>query len=231
MHTMSWLCVLLTLGGAPVRAEEPPSAGPSIARSTRAQTADEPPTNEPALDAQPAIGEPPDARPVGKEPTLAEVRRATLRYAGLDARPERSWARRTRWAGLLPQLTMRVSRDLGRDEGLSRASSGTERLDVGSDEDLSLEFKAVWQLDRLVFDDLEMRAAQIAQTQHRERLRLLAQVTSLYYQRRKLLLPPATAEKPGEAQARAVALEELCAQLDALTGGFYARARGGCGHR
>lgn len=160
------------------------------------------------------------AETIPREPSLAEIHRAALRHAGLDDEPERGWARRTRLAGLMPILSLRASSGTAHDEGLSRASSGTERLDIGVDRDLSFEAKAVWRLDRLLFDDVEIRAVQMARQRHRARMELLAQITTLYYQRRKLQL----AKGAKDDAARALAIEELAAQLDALTGGYFRRA-------
>ena len=163
------------------------------------------------------------AETVQREPSLAEIHRAAIRHAGLDEQPERGWARRTRLAGLMPVLSLRAKSGTAHDEDLSRASSGTERFDVAMDRDLSFEAKAVWQLDRLLFDDVEIRAVQMARQRHRARMELLAQITTLYYQRRKLQLAQA-AKGDGDA-ARALAIEELTAQLDMLTGGHFSRTR------
>src|SRR5690606_16759134 len=121
-----------------------------------------------------------------REPRLDEIRTAALRYAGLDGRPEKSWSRRARMAGLLPALTLQAHRGTAEDEELSRSSTGTQKLDVGTGADLDVEARAVWQLDRLVFDEAELRALQTAQKLHRDRIQLLSQVTTVYFQRRKL---------------------------------------------
>jgi hypothetical protein len=159
-----------------------------------------------------------------REPPLADVRDAALRHAGLDRHPERAWARRTRLAGLMPVLTVGISQDLAHDQDLSRQSSGTERLDIGTDRDLGVEARAVWRLDRLLFDEAEVRALQTAQRQHQERLDLMLRVTSIYYQRRKLQLVQHRGGKDANGIAHALAIEELTDQLDALTGGYFRRA-------
>lgn len=158
------------------------------------------------------------------EPPLAEVHAAALRHAGLDRDPASGWARRARLAGLLPVLTVSLSRDLAQDADLSRESSGKESLDIGTNRDLGVDARAVWRLDRLLYDDAELRALQATQRQRQERLELLLRVTSIYYQRRKLQL--AQGRDPNEASRvdRLLAIEELTDQLDALTGGDFRRA-------
>ncbi|ACY16398.1 hypothetical protein Hoch_3899 [Haliangium ochraceum DSM 14365] len=159
------------------------------------------------------------------EPTLADLRRAALRFAGLDHHPERTWVRRSRLAGLLPDLSLSLDRDLARDEDLSRSSSGTQRLDRGTDEDLSLQARAVWRFDRLLFDDVELRILQIAQQRQRERTELLMQVTRIYYQRQRLQLALGRAGNKTPPAEQALAIEELGEQLDALTGGYFRHAQ------
>ena len=141
------------------------------------------------------------------EPSLDQVRRAALRYAGLADRAELSWTRRTRLAGLLPVVTVRVLHGTSQDEDLSRSSTGTQRLDLSDDQDTTLEARAVWRLDRLVFDESELRATQASWRLHHERLALLARVTSLYYQRRKLQLTAPAAES-GRSALEQLALAE-----------------------
>ncbi|HWN66760.1 MAG TPA: hypothetical protein VNM90_03920 [Haliangium sp.] len=159
-----------------------------------------------------------------REPTLAEVRDAALRHAGLDHHPERAWARRTRLAGLMPVLTVSLQRDLAQDADLSRESTGKESLDIGTNRDIGLEARAVWRLDRLLYDDAEVRALQMAQRQHQERLDLLMRVTSIYYQRRKLQLAQQRGGNEATRSDQLLAIEELTDQLDALTGGHFRRA-------
>lgn len=159
-----------------------------------------------------------------REPTLAEIRDAALRHAGLDRHPERAWARRARLAGLMPVVTVSLQRDLAHDADLSRESSGKESLDIGTNRDIGLEARAVWRLDRLLYDDAEIRALQTAQRQHQERLDLVMRVTSIYYQRRKLQLAQSRGGSEASRMDQSLALDELTDQLDALTGGYFRRA-------
>jgi hypothetical protein len=159
-----------------------------------------------------------------REPTLAEIRDAALRHAGLDRHPERAWARRARLAGLMPVVTVSLQRDLAHDADLSRESSGKESLDIGTNRDIGLEARAVWRLDRLLYDDAEIRALQTAQRQHQERLDLVMRVTSIYYQRRKLQLAQGRGGSEASRMDQILAIDELTDQLDALTGGYFRHA-------
>jgi hypothetical protein len=156
-----------------------------------------------------------------REPKLTAVRDAALRYAGLHQHPERAWSRRTRLAGLMPTLTVSINHDLAHDADVSRQSTGKEELAVGTGEDLGFEARAVWRLDRLLFDEAEVRVLQVAQRQHQERIELLTRVTSIYYQRRKLQVARLRGGKDAGSIDQLLAIEELTDQLDALTGGYF----------
>lgn len=160
-----------------------------------------------------------------REPALGEVRAAALRYAGLGDAPAASWSRRARSAALLPTLSLRARVGQAHDEDHTRQSTGAERLNIASDEDLVYEARAVWKLDRLVFDDAEIRAAQTGQRLHQARLQLLSQVTAIFYQRRRLQLEEVLdrADDPATSAGRAIEIAELTAQLDALTNGYFSR--------
>lgn len=156
------------------------------------------------------------------EPALAEVCAAALRHAGLHTDGERAWSRRARLSALLPTVTIRADQSQAQDEERSRSSAGTERLDRGADAELSMEVRASWRLDQAVFHDAEIRAVQAARRLHQERALLVAHVTSLYFQRRKLqiaaILQPTT--DPGKRILADLAIEELTAQIDGITGGY-----------
>jgi hypothetical protein len=159
------------------------------------------------------------------EPTVEELRAAARRHAGLEPGRARGWARRARLAGLVPQLTLRLLRSFERDEGVT-STSAVDRLDVDLGNDLVLEGRATWDLGRLVFDPAELRAAREGARLRVDLTNLEAEVTRLYFQRRRaqvemVLNPPAD---PTEETRRRLDLEELGAQIDTLTGGALTRA-------
>jgi hypothetical protein len=158
------------------------------------------------------------------EPTAAATVRAALRHAGLAHRPEVSMRRRARLAAALPTLSLKAARQTDWDE-----ASG-DRADVVGDvgQEVVLEARATWRLDRLVFDGAELRTVALGQQRARARAALASETTSLYYKRRALQVdqlwhPPETIEEQIKDE---LALEELTAQLDALTGGWWSDQRG-----
>jgi hypothetical protein len=158
------------------------------------------------------------ARLERSEPIVDDVVAAALRYAGLAERPETGLRRRARLAAALPTLTLAASRDTTWAE----ADAGA-RIVGDVDRELVFEARATWRLDRLVFDGAELRAHALGQQRARARAAVAAQTTALFYRRRAAQLEamwtaPAT---PAEQVRRDLAIEELSAQLDALTGGWW----------
>ena len=128
------VAALVLAAGLPARAQDAPDAGSAVLAEALAE-----------LDE--------------RAPPVEELREAAVRRAGLAPARARAWARRARLAGLLPGLTLRALRSAQRDEGL-RVESGVPgdlRVDLG--DDLVLEARLTWDLERVVFDPAEIRAA------------------------------------------------------------------------
>jgi hypothetical protein len=162
-------------------------------------------------------------RRFASEPDVREVQRAAARWVGADPKRFRSWRRRVRKAAWLPQLRVRVQRGY-EDDLLSNASGQTRAMD----DELTLEFRAQWDLDRLLFDRNELYLSREAALLAELRQDVVAEATRLYFERRRLQVellvePPVHAHSLLRARLR---LEELTAALDGLTGGFFRRALG-----
>src|SRR5262249_25514012 len=98
------------------------------------------------------IAPPADGPRAAVETARACVRRAT-------AQPElaRAWVRRIRLAGWLPELQTAVDRTLGTREAID-AQDGA-RYGAYALDDVRVSVRAIWKLDRLVFDPEELRAS------------------------------------------------------------------------
>jgi hypothetical protein len=155
------------------------------------------------------------------EPSVEEAVAAALRYAGLSARPEVSMRRRARLAAALPALSFKASRATDWTE-----TEDARAVDGAIDQGVVLEVRATWRLDRLVFDGAELRVAALGQQRARARAALAAQATALYYKRREAQLDAVwhPADTVEDEMRRELALAELTAQLDALTGGWWGDA-------
>jgi hypothetical protein len=142
-------------------------------------------------------------RVVAGAPPIASVLTAAYRAAGLDRDIGRSFARRARLGGLVPWVTLRAG---------NTTSWHDDDPDVGRGR--SLEARATWRLDRLVFDGRELQVAAMTAARRRERRRLAARVIKAYFTWRRATMAGSL-----------VRAEESEAELDALTDGWFTEAR------
>lgn len=139
-------------------------------------------------------------------PKIGAVLAAAYAAAGLDHDPGRGWVRRTRLAGLIPWLTVRTTRDTSWQDTQSEVGHGT-----------TLEVRATWRLDRLLFDGHELQVANLEAARRRERMRLSSHVIRAYFAWRRAL----TGERHASDDRTASAIAETTAELDALTDGWF----------
>jgi hypothetical protein len=146
-------------------------------------------------------------------PPIGAVLTAAYAAAGLDRDPGGGWIRRARLSGLIPWLTVRTTRDTSWQDMQSEVGHGS-----------SVEVRATWRLDRLVFDSRELQVAGIEAARRRERRRLAARVIRAYFAWRRAAAQAVDDRVP-------VRVAEATAELDALTEGWFsdelARSRRG----
>lgn len=181
--------------------------------------------------AAPAAGDPlAEARAIlarfRREPRVSEVQTEAIRAARLGADESDSWRSRVNLAPILPELRARATHALDRDESLALEPGSADRFDVDTGRGWILEARAEWQLSRLVWDPDEVGIGREASARGERRDDLAEKVAHLYFERRRrqvvrILSPPATREAAVEAE---LAIEELTAALDGLTGGWYRAA-------
>jgi hypothetical protein len=165
------------------------------------------------------------------DPPLEPLRRAASTLAAAEPARARSLVHRARWAALLPELRVRVDRRLGRTESVDLGGSATETTvaPVGVDtiNDLRYECRATWDLSRLVFNPDELGAESQALRMADVRREVESLVIRLYFERRRLKAEAVASDATDMALRIRLDLriEELEAELDALTGGAFSRLR------
>ncbi len=176
------------------------------------------PVPDPALLAR-ALADLPD------KPRIADVQAAALRRATLAPKTAQRWLRRARVAALLPTVTGEYG--LRTDQGwqLDQAAGDGDELSQDLGAGRAIQVRASWELDRLIFNADELRAARAALDLADVRERLLVRVTQLYFERQQLLLEIASlpARDGHEAIGRHVRLAEVEAVLAGLTGLSFIR--------
>jgi hypothetical protein len=137
-------------------------------------------------------------------PPISAVLAAAYAAAGIDHDSRDSWIRRARLAGLVPWVTVRTTRDTSWQDDQSEVGHGT-----------SLELRATWRLDRLLFDGKELQVAAVESARHRERRRLAARVIRAYFAWRR------AASIASDDERVATRVAETAAELDALTDDWF----------
>jgi hypothetical protein len=165
---------------------------------------DDPDAGEGGLE-EPSAAPPSPPRVPG--PAVAEVLAEAYRAAGLDRSPGRGWIRRARMAGLVPSVSVRTGRN-----------TRWQDLDPDVDRGTTIDVRATWRLDRLVFDGRELQVSNLDAARRRERRQLASQVIRAYF-RWQRLAGAAAAHPRWDARAA-----EAAAELDALTDGWFAGA-------
>jgi hypothetical protein len=141
-------------------------------------------------------------------PPVSDVLAAAYKTAGLDTDLGRSFATRARLAALVPWLSVRTGRDTSWRDNEPDVSRGT-----------TLEVRATWRLDRLVFEGRELQVVSIDAARRRERRKLGQQVVREYFTWKRAAR--AVEAGMGDVEGAAARAEEAAAELDDLTGGWF----------
>jgi hypothetical protein len=165
------------------------------------------------------------------DPPVAFLRAAATALALAEPDRARSLVSRARWAALLPELRVRLDRRFTRTESLDLGRSATDPLatpvGVDSINDLRYEWRATWDLGRIVFNPDEVGASSHALRMAEVRREIETVVIRLYFERRRLKAEALASDaSEGTPSARVeIRIQELEAELDALTGEAFSRWR------
>ncbi len=161
----------------------------------------------------------------GQGPPIQEVHRAAIRYAEVMPNKIRGWRAGAMWRNWLPKFT--VNLDRSKDQTIASSTSGGKTtFSVGpEDESFKVGFGFTWDFANLVWNPDQVSIDTRSRLMVQLRQDILEETTRLYFERKRLL-----AEFQGNLTADSVLLrerqlrvEELTAQIDALTGGWFSR--------
>lgn len=160
-----------------------------------------------------------------QEPLIQEVQQAAIRYAEVMPEKIQGWRAGAVWRNWFPKFTLSLDQD--KDTTIaSSTSAGKTSFSVGpEDKSVSLGFNFTWDFANFVWNpdqtSIDVRSRLMVQL----RQDVLEEVTRLYFERRRLLSEfqrnPA-ADELLQAE-RSLRVEELTAQLDALTGSWFSK--------
>ncbi|MBI4432901.1 MAG: hypothetical protein HY592_05425 [Candidatus Omnitrophica bacterium] len=159
------------------------------------------------------------------EPTILEIQNAAIRYAEVHPDKIKNWRAAAARKALVPTLSLDGGFDKDQNVDIDRGGTADpDRFIIGPEEkgfDWSVGVN--WDLGDLIWNDdqtsIDVRSKLMAEL----REDILSQVTHFYFERRRLqaqiiLSPPADMAIEIEKTIR---LEELTANIDALTGGYW----------
>lgn len=162
------------------------------------------------------------------EPSVYAVQAAAIRYA--EVNPEKILAWRTAAArkAWLPTFSVTTHADRTNNIDIDRGGTGDPDKFIIGPQDRSTYWTAGvnWDLGELIWNNDQTSIDSRSRLMVQLRNDILSEVTHLYYERRRLqadlaLSPPAD---PKTQVDKSLTLEELTAQLDALTGGYFSAA-------
>jgi hypothetical protein len=160
-----------------------------------------------------------------KEPTVADVQKAALKFFKVHPEKVSGYLRGAAWKALMPDIELIFNNEFGtNDRKLTDAMypmyavKEDETVKRGS---ISIGLRAHWALDRLIFNAETLDVSSLVGVQEG----LLREITSLYFTRRRLLTsmtlnPP---QDPNEEITEQLRLDEVTANIDALTGGYLTK--------
>jgi hypothetical protein len=228
-----WLVLIALDPGAEARGDGTPHPPPSPA----------PPGPGSALrlagDAAPHRPRPPPdpaalRRAAQDGPPLDALRAAASALVLADPARARSLVQRARWSAWLPEVRFRIERRFGRSESLDVSPvplGDAPPVALDTVDEVRYEARATWDLSRLVFNPDELSAHAEALKIAEVRREIETQVIRLYFDRRRLKVEAVGADTYDVASnlRRDARIEELEAELDALTGGVFSRSIPGRG--
>lgn len=166
------------------------------------------------------------------DPSVESICRAAVALALAEPARAKGFVDRARAAGWLPELRFRVYRRFARTEGLTFDDTGTGAIapvDISAVDDVRYEWRATWDLSRMVFSPDEVQAHVEGLRMAEVRRDIQTMIIRMYFERRRLLI-----ERPGAAsgtssteadvraiETRSLRIAEIEAELDALSGGAF----------
>jgi len=160
------------------------------------------------------------------EPTIKEVQEAAVRYAEVHPDKIANWRRRAGMSAVLPRLSLGVDRDSSDTYEIYTSSKSQYAVEGPIKNSDGWDITFTWDLGDLIWNGdqtlIDVRSKLMVQL----RDDILDEVTGYYFERRRLqveLLESPLLEKAGRIK-KELRVQELSANLDALTGGYFSLA-------
>ncbi len=157
------------------------------------------------------------------EPIIRLVQEEAIRYANANPRQVDSWQRRVRQAAWMPKINTKGGRDLDKEQSVREKVGDVDVLYHKESADWSFNLQAEWDLSELIFNREELSVARESVRQTVLREDIIEDVTHKYFERRRLQILDLIAleEEVSIKIMRQIKIQELTAQLDGFTGGWF----------
>jgi len=165
----------------------------------------------------------------GDLPPVRELQEAAIRYALVSTGKMKSWEWRARLRSMIPQVSIGVEKEVTNNIDIDRGSTTDPDVFLSGPEErgTNLGLNMEWDLADLIWNDTETSIEIRERALVDQRDEILREVTRLYFEYKRLLREREVFVELDQhvAIANDVRGEEICAQLDALTGGYVSKAR------
>ncbi|MBN1493054.1 MAG: hypothetical protein JW938_02800 [Candidatus Omnitrophica bacterium] len=157
-------------------------------------------------------------------PHVRELQEAAIAYGLLSTRRMKSWEWRSRLKSFIPRFSFDIEFDSSNNIDIDRGSTSEADvfLDGPDEEDVAYGISVDWDLSELIWNDTETSIEIRERALVDQRDEILREVTRLYFEYKRLQRERALFMEfdPRLEIANELRIEEIRAQLDALTGGY-----------
>ena len=167
------------------------------------------------------------ARLLQNEPTIGMIQKQAIRYANVSNWKTRRWQWASRLRTLVPTFSIGKNFSTSDTVDIDRGSTNEpDRYILGpADKSRSWDFDLDWNLSELIWNSSQTSIDSREKLMVELRDDILSEATRLYFERRRaqvefILRPP---EEAFDRMNQLLRIDELTANLDALTGGYLTK--------
>lgn len=167
-------------------------------------------------------------RLLNQEPTVREIQKAAIHYGDLGNGKIKRWHGGSRLRALIPSVSFGKKFSAGNNIDIDRGGTNNPDVFIAGPEkvDRSWDLGVRWELGDLLFSTAQTSIDSRAKLLVELRESILSEVTRIYFERRRVQMEIAFSGAEKNSQEYfdlLLRLDELTAQLDALTNGFLSR--------
>jgi hypothetical protein len=160
------------------------------------------------------------------EPSVLEVQKAAIRYSNTRNGKIRSWQILSRLQALVPDVAYTIGKSQGNTIDLDRAGTANPDIYITGPEswDKDKDISVRWDLGEFLFSSAQTSIDSRDKLMVELRDEIVSEITRLYFERRRLQIDLLIEKPEGKPLLDTwLRIEELTAQIDGLTGGFFSK--------